>query len=68
LNKKNTREVGEQCVIDDDVGVRDAIEGLHQPEGFDVEMFASAEIHDARERATSRLFGFGCGIAWAERT
>lgn len=39
------------CVIDDDAGIREAVEGLLRAEGFDVELFASAQRFAARASA-----------------
>src|SRR4029077_18720036 len=39
------------CVVDDDAGVREAVEALLRAEGFEVELFASAH------RFTNRVVG-----------
>src|SRR5262245_16563865 len=39
------------CVVDDDVSVREAVEGLLRTEGFEVELFASAQRFLARVTA-----------------
>lgn len=38
------------CVVDDDAGIREAVEGLLRAEGFEVELFASAQRFAARAR------------------
>src|SRR5262245_56092489 len=38
------------CVVDDDVSVRESVEGLFRQEGFDVDMFESAEGFLGRTR------------------
>lgn len=38
------------CVVDDDAGVRESLESLLRAEGFDVELFASAQRFDARAK------------------
>lgn len=43
-------EIPPICVVDDDPGVREAIEGLLRAEGFEVELFASAQRFTARAK------------------
>lgn len=44
------REIPPICVVDDDPGVREAVEGLLRAEGFEVELFASAQRFAARAK------------------
>lgn len=44
-------EVPPVCVVDDDAAVREAIENLLRSEGFEVELFASAQRFAARAKA-----------------
>ena len=43
-------EIPPICVVDDDPGVREAVEGLLRAEGFEVELFASAQRFTARAK------------------
>ncbi len=39
------------CVVDDDAGVREAVESLLRAEGFEVELFATAQRFAARAKS-----------------